>query len=85
MKQVYITKDAYQNNSLRVNYFEKDCIQTVTEIEWNEETQEIKEKTIQNIYDNLLFCERLFWEIDEIELDQKIEETRLIWEGKINN
>jgi len=60
MKQVYITKDAYQNNSVRVNYFEKDAVREFKRPEWNKETKKMEEKTIEKIYDNLLFCERLF-------------------------
>jgi hypothetical protein len=84
MKQVYITKDAYQDNSVRVNYFEKDVVRIYKRPEWNDETKKIEEKETQEIYDNLLFCERLFWEIDEIELNEQIEQTKHHWESKIN-
>lgn len=85
MKQVYTTKDAYQNNSVRVNYFEKDAVREFERSQWNEETKEMETITVQKTYDHLLFCERLFWETGEIELDQQIEETRQKLEERINN
>ena len=85
MKQVYTTKDAYQGNSVRVNYFHKDAVRTHKQPEWNEETKQIEQKEIEEIYDELLFCERLFWEISETELDASIENTRNNWVERINN
>ena len=85
MKQVYTTKDAYQDNSVRVNYFHKDAVRTRKQPEWNEETKQMEQKEIEEIYDELLFCERLFWETDEMKLDNQIEQTRLQWETKINS
>ena len=85
MKQVYTTKDAYQDNSVRVNYFEKDAVRIYKYPEWNEETQKIEQKEIEEIYDELLFCERLFWETSETELDANIENTRNNWEERIND
>ena len=85
MKQAYTTKDAYQDNSLRVNYFEKDAMREFKRPQWNEETKQIETITVQESYDKLLFCERLFWELNETELDEQIEETRQTWEEKINN
>jgi hypothetical protein len=85
MKQVYTTKDAYQDNSVRVNYFHQDAVRTRKQPEWNEETKQIEQKEFEEIYDELLFCERLFWETDETELDVSIENTRSIWEERINN
>ena len=85
MKQVYITKDAYLDNSMRVNYFEKDAIRTYKVSKFDEETLQMIEETIEENYDNLLFCERLFWENNETDLDQQIEQTRQEWEEKINN
>jgi|688.fasta_scaffold2211902_1 hypothetical protein len=84
MKQVYTTKDAYQDNSVRVNYFHKDAVRTHKQPEWNEETKRVELKEIEEIYDELLFCERLFWETNETELDVNIENTRQIWEERIN-
>jgi hypothetical protein len=85
MKQVYTTKDAYQNNSVRANYFEKDAVREFKRTQWNEETKKIEKIIVQEIYDNLLFCERLFWETNEAELDVSIENTRSSWEERINN
>jgi hypothetical protein len=85
MKQVYTIKDAYQDNSVRVNYFEKDAVREFKRMQWNEETKKMETITVQEIYDNLLFCERLFWETNESELDVSIENTRSAWEERINN
>jgi hypothetical protein len=85
MKQVYTTKDAYQDNSLRVNYFEKDVVREFKHPEWNEETKQMEIITAQETYDHLLFCERLFWEVNETELDGRIEQTRQQREERINN
>jgi hypothetical protein len=85
MKQVYTIKDTYQDNSVRVNYFEKDVVREFKRTQWNEETKKIETITVQEIYDNLLFCERLFWETNESELDVSIENTRSAWEERINN
>lgn len=85
MKQVYTTKDSYQDNSVRVNYFHKDAVKTRKQPEWNEKTKQMEQKEIEEIYDELLFCERLFWENSEEELDTQIEQTRLQWEAKINS
>jgi len=41
--------------------------------------------TVQEIYDKLLFCERLFWENSEEELNEQIEQIRQLWVIKINN
>ncbi len=85
MKQVYTIKDAYQDNSVRINYFEKDAVKEFKRPQWNEETKQTEIITVEKIYDNLLFCERLFWETDEIELDDKINQTRQQWEERINS
>ena len=85
MKQVYITKDAYENNSLRVNYFERDSVREFKHAQWNEETEQMETIAIEEIYDNLLFCERLFWELDETELEEQIEQNRQGWVERINN
>ena len=84
MKQVYIIKDSYKDNSVRVNYFEKDAVRTYKISQFDEETLQMKEETIEEYYDNLLFCERLYWNINEIELEEQIENTRQYWEEKIN-
>ena len=85
MKQVYTTKDAYQDNSVRANYFEKDAVREFQRPQWNEETETMETITIEEIYDNLLFCERLFWEVGEAELDVRIEDSRQIWEERVNS
>jgi len=84
MKTVYYTKDAYQNNSVRINYFEKDAIKKNITFEYNEETNETVQKTEENYYDKLLFCQRLEWSNNENELDSYIEEVRQYWEARIN-
>ena len=84
MKTVYYTKDAYQNNSFRVNYFEKDAIKKINAFEIDEETQEIIQVQKEEPYDKLLFCQRLEWNIEENELDNYIEEVRQYWENRIN-
>jgi hypothetical protein len=85
MKQVYTTKDAYQDNSVRVNYFEKDAVREFKRPQWNEETKKMETITVQEIYDKLLFCQRLEWQDNEDELDSYIEEVRSYWENRINS
>ena len=85
MKQVYTTKDAYENNSVRANYFEKDAVREFQRLRRNEETKKMEIITVEKNYDNLLFCERLFWETDEAELDVIIENTRQGGEERINS
>jgi hypothetical protein len=83
MKQIYTTKDAYQDNSVRINYFHKDAIRTHKRLKWNEETKQMEQKEIEEIYNELLFCERLFWKNSEEELDEEIKQTKQLWEAKI--
>ena len=85
MKQVYTTKDAYQNNSVRINYFEKDAVREFKRPQWNEETKKMETIATEEVYENLLFCERLFWEVEETELDVRIEDSRQIWEERVNS
>ena len=85
MKQVYTTKDAYQDNSVRVNYFEKDIVREFKRPQWNEETKQMEMITVEETYDHLLFCERLFWEINEVELNEQIEQSRQALEERVNN
>jgi hypothetical protein len=85
MKQVYTTKDAYRDNSVRVNYMEKDAVNKFDYCEFNPETQNSELKTGEEIYDNSLSSERLFWTTDEAELDVIIENTRQKWEERINS
>ena len=84
MKTVYYTKDAYQEKSFRVNYFEKNAIKTQIAFRLNEETQEIEQIFEEVFYDKLLFCQRLEWVNNETELDDYIEEVRQYWENRIN-
>jgi hypothetical protein len=85
MKTVITLKDEYIDNSVRVNYFEKDFIlkQTINTINENTGRLEKAEK-IEKI-NKLLFCERLIWSNNESELDSIIVEHRQEWETKINS
>jgi hypothetical protein len=85
MKQVYTTKDTYQDNSVRVNYFHKDAIRIHKKPELNDKTKQVTLKELEETYDELLFCERLFWETHETELDVSIENIRISWEERINS
>lgn len=84
MKTVFITKDAYENSTVRVNYFEKDCVKTYNDFEINEETEELTTIIRELLYNKLLFCQRLEWVNNEDELDSYIEEVRQYWENRIN-
>lgn len=84
MKIVYTTKDAYKNNTVRVNYFEKDAILLYDEAQINEKTLQQEIVTKEHIYDKLLFCERLEWAENENELNDVIEQTRKSWEDRVN-
>lgn len=85
MKTVYPTKDEYIDNSVRVNYFEKNSLITKTVLELNVETGKIEKQTITETKDVFLYCERLIWDKKEKELDKIIEQHRLEWEAKINS
>jgi hypothetical protein len=41
--------------------------------------------TVEETYDHLLFCERLFGEINEVELNEQIEQSRQALEERVNN
>jgi|688.fasta_scaffold1107842_1 hypothetical protein len=84
MKNVFVTKDAYIDNTVRVNYWEKDHVFKIKEFEFNKESNKPEQKEIEKIDDYLLFCERLNWIEEESELDNQIESNRLTWENKIN-
>jgi hypothetical protein len=73
MKNVFIKKDAYIDNSVRVNYF--------TEIGPEEELELVPFALPGEV---LIYCERLFWNENESELDTKIEAKRLKYEERIN-
>jgi hypothetical protein len=68
-----------------VNYFEKDAVREFKRPQWNEETKKMETITVQEIYDKLLFCQRLEWQDNEDELDSYIEEVRSYWENRINS
>lgn len=76
MKNIFITKDAYIDNSVRVNYFEKDSIRKIKTPQFNQETKKVEIVEIKEIYDKLLFCERLTWNENESELDSVIQEKK---------
>ena len=84
MKNVFVTKDAYLGNTVRVNYWEKDRVIKRKTLEFNNETKKLEIKEVEEKRDYLLFCERLNWEAQEVELDGLIESNRLSWETKIN-
>jgi hypothetical protein len=42
MKNIFITKDSYINNSVRVNYFQKDSIRKIKFPQFNEETKKLE-------------------------------------------
>lgn len=81
MKTVTITKDAYIDNSVRVNYFDKNAIRKevrIKEVLFSGDSPD-PEDTIEEVdvvYDNLLFCERLAWTNEEAELGSRIESKR---------
>ena len=84
MKTIYFTKDNYQNNSVRVSYFEKDAIKKNIDFLFNEETNTTEQIIKEQYYDKLLFCHRIEWIEEEIELDNYIQEVRQYWENRIN-
>ena len=69
MKNILVTKDAYINNSVRVNYFQKDSIKKIKVPQFNEETKKLEIIDHEETYDKLLFCERLIWIENESELE----------------
>jgi len=94
MKTVTITKDAYIDNSVRVNYFDKNATRKERRIKPYEtltfsvsgefpKPEDMFEE-VEVVYDNLLFCERLTWSKKEKELDKQIEAKRLEFEKSIN-
>ena len=76
MKNIFITKDSYIDNSVRVNYFQKDFIKKIKFPQFNEETKKIEIIENQEIYDKLLFCERLTWIENESELEGVIQDKK---------
>jgi hypothetical protein len=84
MKTVYYIKDTFLNKTFRVTYFQKNAIKNNINFQYNEETGENIQVIEESYYDKLLFCQRLEWETNEVELDTYIEEVRQYWENRIN-
>lgn len=85
MKTVIVTKDAYIDNSVRVNYFDPTAIKKEQRIKSYEATElEDMYEEADVIYNDLLFCERLNWDKKESELDERIENKRLEFENILN-
>ena len=76
MKNIFVTKDSYINNSVRANYFQKDSIKKIKFPEFDQETKKVKIVEHQEIYDKLLFCERLTWNENESELEGVIQDKK---------
>jgi hypothetical protein len=76
MKNIFITKDSYINNSVRVNYFQKNCIRKMKFPEFNQEKKKIQIIDREETYDKLLFCERLTWVENESELESVIQHKK---------
>ena len=76
MKNIFITKDSYIDNSVRVNYFQKDSIRKIKFPQFNEETKKLEIVERQETYDKLLFCERLTWIENESELEGVIQDKK---------
>lgn len=95
MKTVTLTKDAYIDNSVRVNYFDPTATRKETRrkplndltFSGSNESLNIEDifEEVDVMYENLVFCERLFWTESEAELDVQIENKRLELENKLNN
>lgn len=77
MKNIFITKDSYIDNSVRVNYFEKDSIKKIKIPQFNQETKKIEIIEREEVYDKLLFCERLIWNENESELEGVIQAKKV--------
>jgi hypothetical protein len=82
MKNIFITKDSYINNSFRVNYFQKDCIRKMKLPEFDQETKKLEIVEREETYDKLLFCERLTWNENESELEGVIQDKKTQLENK---
>jgi hypothetical protein len=76
MKNILVTKDSYINNSVRVNYFQKDCIRKMKLPEFNQEKKKIQIIDREETYNKLLFCERLTWVENESELESVIQDKK---------
>jgi len=94
MKTVTITKDAYTDNSVRVNYLDKSATKKerkmknissfIFSLSGGLPTPEDIFEEVEVTYENLLFCERLKWITEESEIDNLIENKKLELEEKIN-
>lgn len=100
MKTVTVTKDAYIDNSVRVNYFDpmatrkenrmKPLVALAFSLSGSPSLsgvnipQQDLFEEVDITYENLLFCERLKWDKEESELDEQIENKRLEFERQIN-
>jgi hypothetical protein len=76
MKNIFITKDSYIDNSVRVNYFQKNFINKIKIPQFNEETKKLEILEREETYDKLLFCERLTWNENESELQGVIQDKK---------
>lgn len=97
MKTITVIKDAYIDNTVRVNYFHKNAIKKENKIKMfdfstfmtspSSEPPRLNElfEEVEVVYDNLLFCERLKWTNEESELDEQIENKRLEFEANLNS
>jgi hypothetical protein len=94
MKTVTITKDAYIDNSVRVNYFDKNAIKKelrmkdisslVFSLSGELPKPENMFEEVEVTYENLLFCERLKWTNEESELSEQIDNKRLDLQNNLN-
>ena len=80
MKNIFITKDSYIDNSVRVNYFQKDFIKKMKFPEFDQETKKVQTIDREETYDKLLFCERLTWNENESELEGVIQDKKVYLE-----
>jgi hypothetical protein len=76
MKNIFITKDSYIDNSVRVNYFQKNFIKKIKTPQFNQEKKKLEIVERQETYDKLLFCERLTWNENESELEGVIQDKK---------
>ncbi len=76
MKNIFITKDAYVDNTVRVNYFEKESIRKIKFPQFNQEKKKLEIVEREETYDKLLFCERLTWNENESELEGVIQDKK---------
>ena len=80
MKNIFITKDSYIDNSVRVNYFQKDFIKKMKFPEFDQETKKVQTIDREETYDKLLFWERLIWIENESELESVIQDKKAYFE-----